>query len=326
VFFSPIKYRRYGKSPELPSTEHIGSTFTNLEANGHPSEQLIVPIYVVQDNVVVPIGTGFFIQRHGLLMTAAHVVKEILLDVESSLKLTSASLVVKNSTYALFPVFAEGTTDNPTYTAAPIVRAKWLKELDIGICQMAELKLNGQRALFSHLQLSLTLPKPGDDIFAIGYHDLNAPTFEINETTGSSQIHPNKFKRSKSLALGKVIEVYPESRDRGQLFFPCFQTDARFESGMSGGPVFNKAGYVCGIVCSSMFPTEDNPRYISHVSLLWPAMAQPVDVSYIDGEPSHLVSLYELALKKMIEVSDGLDRIFFKKSDNSETVKIFYRR
>jgi hypothetical protein len=75
-------------------------------------------------------------------------------------------------------------------------------------------------------------------------------------------------------ASGVVEEVHDERRDSYRLPFPCFRTNARFDRGMSGGPVFSEEGYLCGIICSSMPPELGNEdgEHVSYVASLWPSM------------------------------------------------------
>jgi hypothetical protein len=48
------------------------------------------------------------------------------------------------------------------------------------------------------------------------------------------------------------------------------QTDARFDPGMSGGPVFNKDGQICAVVSTGMPPEYEGGEHYSHASLIWP--------------------------------------------------------
>ena len=69
---------------------------------------------------------------------------------------------------------------------------------------------------------------------------------------------------------GIVTQVFEEYRDTSFLHFPCFEIDARFDGGMSGGPVFNSVGHCCGVVCASL-PLPDG-EHVSYASTLWPAL------------------------------------------------------
>jgi hypothetical protein len=57
------------------------------------------------------------------------------------------------------------------------------------------------------------------------------------------------------------------------LAFPSFEMSLHVESGMSGGPVFDRPGHLRGIVCSSLQPD----MVPSWASTLWPSMALPAE-------------------------------------------------
>lgn len=52
--------------------------------------------------------------------------------------------------------------------------------------------------------------------------------------------------------FGVVNNVYNGYRDRVMLPCPCFEVGVNFGSRMSGGPVFDEQGKICGIVSSSI--------------------------------------------------------------------------
>ena len=76
--------------------------------------------------------------------------------------------------------------------------------------------------------LGLLPPKEGSHVAAFGYPrssvSMKAPSdFEV--------------RTDASTSYGTVIRVHDERRDLGLLKFPCFETNARFDGGMSGGPI-----------------------------------------------------------------------------------------
>ncbi len=77
---------------------------------------------------------------------------------------------------------------------------------------------------------------------------------------------------------GHVIDIHHELRDSAKLPFPCFQVNARFDGSMSGGPVFNSDGNLCGIVCSSIPADEEFSEHVSYVSTLWPMLGLTVQI------------------------------------------------
>jgi hypothetical protein len=118
--------------------------------------------------------------------------------------------------------------------------------------------------------LSLLPPPVGSQIQGFGYHSARA-----TELQGVLQI-----SRSPVTTAGRVTEIYDERRDRSALNFPCFETNARFDGGMSGGPIFNEDGRLCGIICRNLppDPTEPNQEHVSWVATLWPMMATTIDI------------------------------------------------
>ena len=71
-------------------------------------------------------------------------------------------------------------------------------------------------------------------------------------------------------SVGVVREVFKWQRDYSHLRWPCYQVSARFDGGMSGGPVFDETGCLCGIVCSNVAGSHIDNEPLSYVTTLWP--------------------------------------------------------
>jgi hypothetical protein len=112
-------------------------------------------------------------------------------------------------------------------------------------------------------KLNVIPPRPGEDITAYGYP--NATWKPVSVGTFKVTVDPR-------LAAGIVKDVHLQYRDRSFLPFPCFHTNARFDPGMSGGPVFNTDGQVCGVICCNLPPAAEGEDHASYVSLIWPAL------------------------------------------------------
>lgn len=70
---------------------------------------------------------------------------------------------------------------------------------------------------------------------------------------------------------------------------------------MSGGPVFNDQGELCGLICSG---GETEKDYYSHVVTLWPSMATVLDLDregFPKGQPYPAL---ELARHGFIKAED----------------------
>ena len=72
---------------------------------------------------------------------------------------------------------------------------------------------------------------------------------------------------------GHVQQLHFPKRDSVFMSFPCFETSARFDGGMSGGPIISTEGQVCGVICSSLKTDVSDGTFTSYGSLIAPALA-----------------------------------------------------
>jgi hypothetical protein len=127
--------------------------------------------------------------------------------------------------------------------------------------------------------MSLLPPAAGSEVHCFGYPHSKATLTGIN----GNNVHV-RLEENPTTSIGRVVEVFNERRDSVQFPFACFQTDARFDGGMSGGPVFSD-GKLCGLMCSNIPPYNDSDPHASFVASLWPAMATQLDWDR-DGYPT----------------------------------------
>lgn len=117
--------------------------------------------------------------------------------------------------------------------------------------------------------------------------------------------------------------MYPLKRDSARLPFPCFHTNARFDHGMSGGPIINERGDVRGVVCSSFPLVEDNPEYISYGSLIWPALGTSIEVAMSEGARPEMLLVYDLIERGFVLTDKTISSIKAElKSGGQRTVSI----
>lgn len=158
------------------------------------------------------------------------------------------------------------------------------------------------------LSMTLIPPKIGDRIVGFGFpnSDISVKGYEITTTL------------DPITTVGEVIEVHSKGRDQ-RLSFPVFRTNARFDGGMSGGPVFTNDGKLCGLICSNMPPLEPDQDHISYVTLLWPSMNTEVELDlkhHSFKKSSHILFLAE---HKYLQI-EGWENIRIK-STNVVTFK-----
>lgn len=158
--------------------------------------------------------------------------------------------------------------------------------------------------------LSMTLSSgfPADRRFAVGSITTRMPAVDdVLTVTGLSAVRRTE-ERSNSTRIemftgcvqGRVIDCYPNGRDRSMLPGPCFAVECEARGGMSGGPVFDSRGYLVGLVSSSY--EGDMTTFVSHV---WPALVRAHACPVWPGQPYPLPpagSLLQLGLKFGISI------------------------
>ena len=263
-----------------------------------------MPIFTIVDGRLMPLGTAFIIAPNGLLMTARHVV-EAAYATRTRRMGETASFTIITKLYVLYrnndPGGLPGTTHGGLW---PITQIWCSNETDIALCWLWPLFKGEEPVNYPSLRLSPGLPNVGQKVLGLGYHAMEAAV--SNDSAGVMVVD---YSEELAHASGVIIEIHPRRRDSAMLRFPCFRTDARFESGMSGGPVFNEVGYVCGVICSSMAPIEDDPCYISYASLLWIMMGCEIQIAGTSGGSPENVTLYDLALRGYIATDASIQNV-----------------
>jgi len=93
---------------------------------------------------------------------------------------------------------------------------------------------------------------------------------------------------------------------------------------MSGGPVFNEAGHLCGLICSSLPATNPGEEHASYAASLWAAMAIVIRLDR-RGHPSGTrYPLLELARDGTLGAVN-VDRITLDEWSGTDTPRISFR-
>jgi hypothetical protein len=154
---------------------------------------------------------------------------------------------------------------------------------DVAFLKLEPWNEGAAKHVWRWVKINVLPPTIGSPISAFGYH---ASTIANGD--------PVQWKHQASNSFGRVEEVFVEMRDSARLDFPCFSVDAQFEGGMSGGPVFNEGGELCGLICSSLPPMPPETRHTSYVTTLWPALGAVLDLER-QGQPTGQYPAIELA-------------------------------
>ncbi len=283
----------------------VSGDFDPVPKFGARIQQQVMPILSIADGQLVGHGTGFMIAPDGLMITAKHVIQDAWSKRVRKIN-KQGHFSDHCDSYALYVTNERHSDDEKMHFGGllPIDKAWFKEELDIAYCWLRPLTQNGERIRFPACQLSPGIPKVDERIIGFGYYKMEGRELQ-QDTSGDLLAH---YSQNTAHSAGRIIAVFPERRDSGMLNFPCFHTDARFDHGMSGGPVWNEKGYVCGVICSSTPQVEDDQRHISYISLLWPAMGTEIEVA-IDDEKPEMRFVYELATKGLIKTDDTINNI-----------------
>jgi hypothetical protein len=256
--------------------------------------ELVFRLVAFDQNEWFPQGACTAIASH-LCVTAKHVILDFLDHFCAGS--TATSLQVSS-----FSLQALQILDNPLRYAVWSVCNAYLSPLsDIALlhlapyCTVADKITTAQG--WKQVRLSLFPPSVAARIVGFGFHS-SAATVTKNPQGG-----PNVHIHDKPTAtVGEVRQVHAARRDSARLNFPCYQVNARFDGGMSGGPVFDESGRLCGIICSSFPSTSPEEEHASYVATLWPATGIPLDVK---GVWRTLLDL----TREGVVAADGWERI-----------------
>jgi hypothetical protein len=235
-------------------------------------------------------GSGVFVGDR-LIMTARHVVQWYW-DSYDDTKVKMDRPGKKMAAFEMFAVQAQGSNVEPALWAASKLSVCPYSDLAL-ISVVPVNELAKTQPPLAPLRLSILPPTKGEKIAAFGFASTNV------EAESGQQV---KFDLNPSTATGIVTDVFSEKRDSCLLSFPSFQVEAHFIGGMSGGPIFNEAGELCGLVCSGGSGDEDVP--ISSGVVLWPMVGIRIDhrIPSVITQPPY--TILELAKVGLMDVPD----------------------
>jgi hypothetical protein len=222
-------------------------SFTGLIVAGEVSDDA--------EQELLPLGSGFFIAPY-IALSARHVIDEItrtfhgctLPEVKDKLAF-GIDFAVLHPRYGLMKWAVMGYGYTPTIDViALLVEPRDPIQLPAGF--QWELPT-----------LSFAQAVVGEEISALGY-PLSDHRFD-REVGSRIRIQPHN-------SYGFITQIHELRRDSTMLPYPCYETDARIEGGMSGGPVSNSADQVCGVINSSFELGPGDGESVSYAAAIWP--------------------------------------------------------
>lgn len=279
----------------------------------HLFSELVVRLVAI-DNAggLHSFGTAFIFQPH-LALTAKHVIDEF---AELDPSLYKGETVSFN--FWAIQIAWEG--EEHKYIVWEVSFISLSGHSDLAILKLDPYDENAAKyTMWKGVPCTLIPPKVGDSIIGFGVHDI---TFSGSRVNAEGRVEHIELNDKASSSRGVVKAIYPLYRDLCMLPFPCFEVDAQFEGGMSGGLVINERSQVCGIVCSSLPATEEHPIPTSYVAMLWPIMAMKIDFSIFATAPvSGEQYILELA-RHGVFVPEGWEHVVIEENPTGPGCKV----
>lgn len=271
-----------------------------------PITKVVVPLIAVYGDELYPSGTACIIAPW-LAVTARHVVEDQFEHFVGHPPNKADNAVHETLTYV---------TPGNGQPAIPffVSRTWYLEPYDIAVLLLTPASAMNHQHVWDRPRLSLLPPPEGSTVFAFGY-----PNSKAENVRGEASI----LNLDATTTTGTVLEVHHERRDTFRLPFPCFRTNARFDGAMSGGPVFDANGHVCGLICSNLPPDTPGGEHTSYVASLWPLLAIHIDAPWVRYQAGESYTMYEYAEAGIIDTI-GLNHIKLERHATGNKVTCRY--
>jgi len=275
--------------PKLDITKFWDGTSRSfdLPPYAHEIHEIVMPLLGFRNDRIYPIGTCFMVSPLGLIMSATHNVSYGLTSLSSNLtpdKLASAdgqkTLCITD--FALYAFWQHVLPNKLEGMLWPLSYATQNQPGDIvfGRLKPATWEAESAPVRFKPLCLSPGMPRAGSMVFVVGYSEMPEAGSVTNvQSNSATRLHLD-YSHRLSVSVGTVQTLYSKRRDQSIFCFPCFKTDAAIKPGFSGGPVFNEAGFVCGVACGEGVYESSGSKTNGFVSLIYPSLVTHLDIAF----------------------------------------------
>jgi hypothetical protein len=184
-----------------------------------------------------------------------------------------------------------------------VTRVQVVPRTDLCILGLEYQSMLPPSAIFRQASITTRLPNIDEQLTICGFR-ASSPRFE-SKGNGSIDVSAEML-----MCSGVVTARYPTAsgRDRLTAPWPCIEVDCPSWGGMSGGPVFDRRGFMVGLI-SRGFNTAGEPSPML-TALLWPALT----LNFAGGWPPSLRSAAASLLKSKNCTIEGADAISVSES------------
>jgi trypsin-like peptidase len=189
----------------------------------------VVPILKeVSRGYLKVVGTGFYITRYGLFMTARHVLDDIVVEgPEGEIELGTGYLLHQMD---------EGRLNLRRIRSCSLFNGA---DLAIGQAENYLEKLRAGPLMNFRGKLTTSIPEDGAELITYAYPENDVIDFTTEN--GNRTIVGDYFR-------GHFLNTVP-GVERSPMPYLHFDTSLQVKSGASGGPVFNDSGRIVGVNC-----------------------------------------------------------------------------
>lgn len=292
----PIDLKKLSKEPAFNAT--------GLDS---PITEYVLAIKAHRDDKFYASGSAIII-GHNLAITAQHVIDDFVREFEGNhIDAPPNSEVAFSFNLQLIHILNNGKSGQ----IWNVTRLWACNFTDIAVLRLSPTTQEALEYKWRPPKIDLIPPKVGERISCFGYRDPKIKKI-------SNKI---EWQVDSRTSIGEVTAVHDQKRDSCRLSFPCFQTNARYDGAMSGGPVFKDTGKLCGIICSNLPPSEDGEDHVSYVTSLWPLMGMKIDIDRIGHPKSIKYPMLELARDKFIH-ADGWERVTLVSDQDGNIIQV----
>ena len=267
-----MNLKEFRKSPDDREWE--------LPAWGHPISQGVMPLFVSVHGRLLPVGTAFTTgKKVQFLVTATHNIDQLVKkDPRFARMIGKGRLEGSHDLsvgYGLYALHHRAEGDKGQMTLWPVQKIDGATPTDV---VFAHPKFTaGMQTLVS--PLSFDIPAVGETVLSVGYADFFYPEDGIDMDlvrSGTFDWHAN-YRHRLFVVEGTVQRIFTQRFASGYVAGPCFAFSPEIRHGMSGGPVYNTSGDVCGVNSAGASTYFNEPMSLG--SLLYPMLTRPLRFS-----------------------------------------------